>query len=159
MDKVAHIRSVVFSFDGYHLLARLTDVPPDGAWPFDVEEDEAGVTTWMCGVTSLQKGSGWMDIGMRFVLDPPQRERIGKAIESLRNSLSVRPVVGVLVRSPFRMAELRRLYELILDTELDRRNFSRQVQLAGFVRPEGEAFRFDAEAFERWSRKKSKKIF
>jgi hypothetical protein len=161
MEKVAHIRSVVFSFDGFHLLARVSDAPRGEvlSWPFDLVEEGDCVTTWLCGVTSRQKGSGWMDIGMRFLLEPSERQPIEKALLSLRHSLDFRPVAGILVQSPFRMAALRRLYELILDTELDRRNFSRQVRLAGFVRPEGEAFRFDAEAFDRWARKKEKKIF
>jgi len=78
----------------------------------------------------------------------------------LRRRLGETPVAFELLPGAFTLSELQSLCEVILGRPLDRRNFRRQVQDAGFVVPtkgrrEGrhrpaQLFRFAPKAFERY---------
>ena len=134
-------------------------VPGSLSWPFKILQEDKEMTVWSVAVVREQKGEGWTDCGVRFVMDKKDRALVGLAMSELLHALDRRPVLDYLLRSPFHLAEVRRLYEILLDTQLDRRNFRRQMLLAGFIVPEGEAYRFDGAAFEKWATNHQKKIF
>lgn len=52
---------------------------------------------------------------------------VNKALESLRLSLNDHPVGYNLLPEKFTMRELQELYETILDTQIDRRNFRKKI--------------------------------
>ena len=56
-----------------------------------------------------------------------------KALESLRLDLNDHPVGYNLLPEKFTMPELQRLYETILDDELDRRNFQKRMLAIGIL--------------------------
>ena len=56
-----------------------------------------------------------------------------KALESLRLDLNDHPVGYNLLPEKFTMPELQRLYETILDEELDRRNFQKRILAIGIL--------------------------
>ncbi len=60
------------------------------------------------------------------------------ALQRLRNQIQYQPVGFQLLDELFTMPELHALYECILATKIDRRNFARKVQDAGLVVPTGE---------------------
>ncbi len=61
-----------------------------------------------------------------------------QALQRLRSKLLYQPVGFELLDDRFTMPELHRLYENILEIEIDRRNFSRKILESGFVIPTGE---------------------
>jgi hypothetical protein len=52
---------------------------------------------------------------------------VTKALEALRHSLNDHPVGYNLLPEEFTMPELQCLYETILDTRIDRRNFQKKM--------------------------------
>ncbi len=60
-----------------------------------------------------------------YILD--HRKIIEKALEVLRVQLRYQPIGYNLLPDKFTMPELQKLYETILDKELDRRNFQRKI--------------------------------
>ena len=60
------------------------------------------------------------------------------ALQRLRAKIQYQPVGFQLLNELFTMPELHELYECILATEIDRRNFARKVQDAGLVIATGE---------------------
>jgi 8-oxo-dGTP diphosphatase len=69
----------------------------------------------------------WWDINNipKLILD--HNQIIEKALESLRLHLGEYPIGKDLLPGKFTMPELQRLYETILDKELDRRNFQKKM--------------------------------
>lgn len=53
---------------------------------------------------------------------------ISDAVERLRGKVSYRPIGFELLPELFTLSSLQRLYEIILDTEIDKRNFRKKVQ-------------------------------
>jgi hypothetical protein len=83
-----------------------------------------------------------------------------KALETLRMRLNDYPVGLNLLPARFTMPELQRLYETILDTPLDRRNFQKKMLAFGILerlneRKTGGAhkapylYRFDRRKYEK----------
>ena len=65
-------------------------------------------------------------------------EILAAGVERARAQLEYSPVAAAFVQSPFTVAELRRVYEIVWGSTLDPRNFHRKVTgLAGFVEPTG----------------------
>ncbi len=57
-------------------------------------------------------------------------EMIGKAVDTLKMDIQIHPVALQLLPNSFTLPELQRLYEIILDRPIDRRNFRKKL-LAG----------------------------
>jgi 8-oxo-dGTP diphosphatase len=55
------------------------------------------------------------------------------ALESVRTQLQYLPLAANLLPAKFTMPELQRLYETVLGTQLDRRNFQKRMLDQGFV--------------------------
>ena len=64
-----------------------------------------------------------------------QGAAIQAGITMLRDRLDREPVAFRLLPPTFTLSELQRVYEVILDRELDKRNFRRKVELLGIVKP------------------------
>ena len=64
-------------------------------------------------------------------------EVINMAKECLKEKLRTKPIAFKLLNDKFSMTELHTLYEVILDTKYDRRNFYRKALSSGFLSEEG----------------------
>lgn len=64
-------------------------------------------------------------------------EVINMAKECLKEKLRTKPIAFKLLNDKFSMTELQTLYEVILDTKYDRRNFYRKALSSGFLSEEG----------------------
>lgn len=59
------------------------------------------------------------------------------ALDRLRSKITYTNVAYSLLPEQFTMAELQRIYEIILGTTLDRRNFRKKILASGLLRPSG----------------------
>ncbi len=64
-------------------------------------------------------------------------EIIAKAIERLRSKIQWQPIGFELLKPPFTMPELQNLYECILKTTFDRRNFHKKIMSLGILQHVG----------------------
>jgi 8-oxo-dGTP diphosphatase len=62
------------------------------------------------------------------------RDILKKALENLQTQLNYHPVGYNLLPEKFTMPELQKLYETILDRQLDRRNFQRKILSTGILK-------------------------
>jgi len=65
----------------------------------------------------------WFDIKDRPDLIFDHNKMVKDALASLRNKISNKPIGFQLLPEKFTMRQLQKMYEAILDTELDKRNF------------------------------------
>jgi len=95
---------------------------------------------------------------------------IKMARQRLQERLHTTPLAFKLLDEKFKMSELQRLYELINDTQYDRRNFNRKMMSSGVLdfqglNPEREPNRaaqlysFDADSYEKEKKKKGGRWF
>ncbi len=75
----------------------------------------------------------WFDIYKLSSLHLDHGNILQKALSSLRLQLSYHPVGYNLLPKKFTMPELQKLYETILGTRLDRRNFQRKITATGVL--------------------------
>jgi 8-oxo-dGTP diphosphatase len=115
------------------------------------------------------RGAGWFDVDHLPPLAFDHRKLLGLALDHLHRRLGETPVAFELLPAQFTLSELQSLCEVILGRGLDRRNFRRKIQDAGFVSPtrgkrEGrhrpaQLFRFVPKAFERYTQDQAKLPF
>lgn len=77
----------------------------------------------------------WWPVAALPQLMLDHRRIIDYALTRLRNKLSYTTVGFQLLPQRFTLSELQRVYEIILDRELDKRNFRRKVEMLGIVKP------------------------
>jgi ADP-ribose pyrophosphatase YjhB (NUDIX family) len=75
----------------------------------------------------LSEECRWWDVNEIPKLMYDHNVIVTKALEALQHSLNDHPVGYNLLPEKFTMPELQRLYETILDTALDRRNFQKKM--------------------------------
>ncbi|NDW18822.1 hypothetical protein D0T53_07840 [Dysgonomonas sp. 216] len=75
----------------------------------------------------------WFDINNLPELYSDHRNIINTSLEMIRSLLSILPVGYELLPEKFTMSDLRKIYEIILDKTLDRRNFQRKVLATGAI--------------------------
>lgn len=75
----------------------------------------------------------WFDIEKMPKLGFDHKTIFDAALQRLRSKILYFPVGFELLDEVFTMSELHRLYECILDTEIDRRNFSRKILDAEYI--------------------------
>jgi hypothetical protein len=73
---------------------------------------------------------------------------IDKAIATIRSQLNSIPIGYELLPEKFTLTQLRIIYETLLDTKLDRRNFQRKILSTGLV------YKSD-EVYKKWGQKSS----
>jgi 8-oxo-dGTP diphosphatase len=76
----------------------------------------------------------WWDIHDVRELFMDHKHILDKALETLRLQLNHQPIGYNLLPRKFTMPELQKLYETILDTKLDRRNFQRRINGYGILK-------------------------
>lgn len=77
----------------------------------------------------------WFPINELPELGFDHKEIINKALETLRAKLRSEPIGFELLPEKFTISQLQRLYEVILGTEFDRRNFRKKVIQMKYVIP------------------------
>ena len=75
----------------------------------------------------------WWDVPRRPPLLFDHDEILETALATLRSQVEYRPIGRNLLPEKFTMPELQRLYEAVLGTTLDRRNFQRKMLALGIV--------------------------
>jgi 8-oxo-dGTP diphosphatase len=65
---------------------------------------------------------------------------IDVALDRVRTKLEYTTIGFQLMGATFTLGELQRIYEVVLDRKLDKRNFRRRLQLLDLVEPTGETF-------------------
>ena len=80
----------------------------------------------------------WFPVDRLPALAFDHTEIIGKALERLRSKLRYSTIALKLSPEHFTLSELQRVYEVILDRALDKRNFRKQILGLGVVEPTGE---------------------
>lgn len=65
---------------------------------------------------------------------------IQTAIKNLQKAILFRPLVFQLLDKQFTLAELQKIFEIILNTTLDKRNFRKKILAHPFIQPQKDAF-------------------
>lgn len=111
--------------------------------------------------TGDARAARWFEVNQLPPLAFDHKKLLQMALDHLRRRLGETTVAFELLPKDFTLSELQTLCEVILGRPLDRRNFRRKVQEAGFVaqvkgKREGrhrpaQLFRFVPKAFERFT--------
>jgi 8-oxo-dGTP diphosphatase len=75
----------------------------------------------------------WKPIDELPILAFDHNEILQKALDFLKHKIYIEPVGFELLPKKFTMAQLQRLYEIILQSTLDKRNFRRKILKTSFV--------------------------
>lgn len=75
----------------------------------------------------------WKPVDEVPLLAFDHNEILEKALDYLKQKIYIEPVGFELLPKKFTMAQLQRLYEIILQTKLDKRNFRRKIIKTSFV--------------------------
>lgn len=84
-------------------------------------------------VDYLSEEVRWWDVRDHPPLLMDHDEILASALATLRTQLEYQPIGRSLLGEKFTMPELQRLYEAVLGTTLDRRNFQRRMLALGIV--------------------------
>jgi len=82
--------------------------------------------------------ASWFPVDALPDLAFDHREILDTALERVRGKVRYAPLGFELLPRRFTLTELQRLYEIILDTPLDKRNFRRKIQSMGLLVDTGE---------------------
>ena len=122
---------------------------------------DSSTVTLSLGERNLQ----WFPVDQLPELGYDHRQIIDKALETLRNKLRHEPVAFELLPEKFSMGQLQKLYEAIMGTTFDRRNFRKKVlqmkylmqldeKQADVKHRAGWLYRFDKELYEKTRRER-----
>lgn len=75
----------------------------------------------------------WFDVNDLPPLYSDHNNIIKTALNTIRETLPIVPIGCELLPEKFKMSDLRRIYEIFLDKEIDRRNFQRKVLATGYI--------------------------
>ncbi len=92
------------------------------------------------GATDARRAA-WFDVHDVPKLAFDHAKILEVARERLRGKVRYQPIGFELLPEKFTLSQLQRVYELILERELDKRNFRKKVLSLGFVRDIGETQR------------------
>ena len=112
----------------------------------------------------------WFDMNKLPELAFDHKEIIGMAREELQRILKISPIAFKLLDNKFTIGELQRLYEIINETEYDRRNFHKKMLATGLLKPEGvctapmrcrapQMFSFDEDLYNEQQKNKASKKY
>lgn len=85
--------------------------------------------------SAFAKNAIWVPVSEVGNLAFDHNKIFDKAIEKIRRRLYHEPIGFELLPEKFTLAQLQRVYELILQTSLDKRNFRRKILKTKFVLP------------------------
>jgi 8-oxo-dGTP diphosphatase len=83
----------------------------------------------------------WFNANAPGELDPVDRMIVDYALLRLRAKLEYTAIAFHLLPPSFTLSELQAVYEVVLDREVDKRNFRRRIQAAGLLDVTGESRR------------------
>lgn len=75
----------------------------------------------------------WVDVKKLPTLAFDHKEIVQKALSHLRKEIQNRPIAFQLLAEEFTLTQLQHVYEVVLDTQLDKRNFRKKVFADGLV--------------------------
>jgi len=81
------------------------------------------------------KNANWYPVSGITELAFDHKKILDKALEVLRNKLHTQPIGFELLPNKFTLSQLQKLYEVILGTTLDKRNFRKKVSAIPFIIP------------------------
>lgn len=84
-------------------------------------------------LSKTDREAQWFPINNLPELGFDHREIIEKALENMRIKARMEPIVFELLPEKFTLTQLQKVYEAILDTTLDRRNFRKKVSQMRFI--------------------------
>ncbi len=107
--------------------------------------------------------AAWFEVDAHPKLAFDHQNIVDMALDRLKNTLRYRPIGFELLPKKFTLSELQHLYEVILETKLDKRNFRRRVLKTGLVVETGDVqkdvahraaqlFSFDKKRYEKLKR-------
>lgn len=85
--------------------------------------------------SGFAKDAFWHDINKLPALGFDHREIIDEALQALKFKSKYQPLGFELLPEKFTLGQLQKLYEAILSTELDKRNFRRKIMKMSFLVP------------------------
>lgn len=85
--------------------------------------------------SSFAKSIGWVSLANIPMLGFDHNTILAKAIERLKWRVTVKPVGFELLNNKFTLRQIRKLYEAILEKNLDKRNFRRKILKMDFLLP------------------------
>jgi 8-oxo-dGTP diphosphatase len=109
--------------------------------------------------SSFAKKAEWYPITSIPALSFDHNHIVNKAIETLKLKLQSQPLGFELLPEKFTLGQLQKLYEVVLGTELDKRNFRRKIlnkkilvplieKQKGVPHKQAQLFMFDKEKYE-----------
>ncbi|MGV3531461.1 MAG: NUDIX hydrolase [Chthoniobacteraceae bacterium] len=122
----------------YYSLVKLAEHPPSGA--------------------TDASDAAWFPVASPPALAFDHAEILKTAVERLRSKVRYEPIGFELLPTKFTLSELQHLYEAVLQTPLDKRNFRKKILATGVITPLKEVarrgahrpaqlFRFDARKY------------
>jgi 8-oxo-dGTP diphosphatase len=85
--------------------------------------------------SGFARNASWVSIDQVGSLAFDHNEILDKAIKTLKHDLHKIPAGFELMPEKFTLSQLQLLYEIILQTELDKRNFRRKILKTGIIIP------------------------
>jgi 8-oxo-dGTP diphosphatase len=85
--------------------------------------------------------AAWFSVEEATNLAFDHDEIVGMARERLRGKVRYQPIGFELLPERFTLTQLQRLYEIVLDTDLDKRNFRKKILAMDLLRPLNEVER------------------
>lgn len=98
--------------------------------------------------SNMDEEVAWFDLDGIPPLYTDHNNIIAKAITTIRSQLNSIPIGYELLPEKFTLTQLRTIYETILETKLDRRNFQRKILSTGLV------YKLN-EVYKKWGQKSS----
>lgn len=129
-------------------LDRLTKRPRDMSWLISIDHPEERVITIpYYSLINLSKGSDnglklsenarWFPVNeaKKLPLAFDHLEILEFALETLRNEMRTKPLAFELLPSKFSLSQLQKIYEVIFDVKLDKRNFRKKIANLSYIVP------------------------
>lgn len=109
---------------------------------------------------SFARNAFWCPIGEVPDLAFDHNKILNQALQSLKSKLRIQPIGFELLPDKFSLGQLQKVYESILGTILDKRNFRRKILNKGFLKPleekqkgvphkRAQLFEFDKEHYDK----------
>lgn len=82
-------------------------------------------------------GTWWENVSQVSDLAYDHTKILSTALERLRGKVTYTNLMAQLMPEEFTLTELQRAYEIVLDRELDKRNFRKKIQASGLIEATG----------------------
>jgi len=84
-------------------------------------------------ISYTERNANWFDVENIEELGFDHNEIIEKALIALRRKIKTHPIVFELLPLKFTLSQLQKLYEVILNIEIDKRNFRKKISSAPYI--------------------------